>query len=106
VIISAPSKTEEVHTVVYGTSPKGAEAQVVSCASCTTNCITPVVEIMARRIGIKKATMTTIHAYTSSQGIVDGPKNCSDGASRSVQLCTRLLRGGRRHHEGPAATRG
>ena len=73
VIISAPSTTDDVHTVVYGTSPKGAENQVVSCASCTTNCITPVVEVMARRIGIKKAAMTTLHAYTSSQGIVDGP---------------------------------
>jgi glyceraldehyde 3-phosphate dehydrogenase len=46
---------------------------MISCASCTTNCITPVVEIMGRRIGIKKAVMTTIHAYTSSQAIVDGP---------------------------------
>ncbi|HZE21356.1 MAG TPA: type I glyceraldehyde-3-phosphate dehydrogenase, partial [Desulfobaccales bacterium] len=44
-----------------------------SCASCTTNCITPVVEVMGRRIGIKKALMTTIHAYTSSQAMVDGP---------------------------------
>ena len=45
----------------------------ISCASCTTNCIAPVMEVMGRRIGIKKATMTTIHAYTSSQAIVDGP---------------------------------
>jgi glyceraldehyde 3-phosphate dehydrogenase len=47
---------------------------VISCASCTTNAITPVVEVMDRRIGVKKAVMTTIHAYTSTQGIVDGPK--------------------------------
>ena len=47
---------------------------MISFTSCTTNCITPVVEIMGRRIGIKKAIMTTIHAYTSSQAIVDGPK--------------------------------
>jgi glyceraldehyde 3-phosphate dehydrogenase (phosphorylating) len=46
---------------------------MISCASCTTNCITPVVEIMGRRIGVKKAIMTTIHAYTSSQAIVDAP---------------------------------
>src|SRR5439155_14248614 len=45
----------------------------ISCASCTTNCITPVVEIMGRRIGIQKAIMTTVHAYTSTQGIVDKP---------------------------------
>ncbi|MFP4060433.1 MAG: type I glyceraldehyde-3-phosphate dehydrogenase, partial [Bacteroidales bacterium] len=43
------------------------------CASCTTNCITPVVEVMSRRVGIEKAIMTTIHAYTSSQSIVDAP---------------------------------
>jgi glyceraldehyde 3-phosphate dehydrogenase len=46
---------------------------MVSCASCTTNCITPVVEVIDRRIGVEKAIMTTIHAYTSSQAIVDGP---------------------------------
>ena len=46
---------------------------MVSCASCTTNCIAPVMEVMGRRIGVKKAIMTTIHAYTSSQAIVDGP---------------------------------
>jgi glyceraldehyde 3-phosphate dehydrogenase len=44
---------------------------IISCASCTTNCITPVMEILGRRIGVKKAIMTTIHAYTSSQAIVD-----------------------------------
>ena len=47
--------------------------EVFSCASCTTNCITPVVEIIGRKIGIKKAIMTTIHAYTSTQAIVDSP---------------------------------
>jgi glyceraldehyde 3-phosphate dehydrogenase len=45
---------------------------MISCASCTTNCITPVVEVIGRRIGIKKASMTTIHAYTATQKIVDG----------------------------------
>jgi glyceraldehyde 3-phosphate dehydrogenase len=44
---------------------------IIACASCTTNCITPVVEILGRRIGIKKAIMTTVHAYTASQAIVD-----------------------------------
>ena len=75
VILSAPSKSEEVLTVVYGVNqPEDEEKlQLISCASCTTNCITPVVEILGRRIGIKKAVMTTIHAYTSTQAIVDGP---------------------------------
>jgi glyceraldehyde 3-phosphate dehydrogenase len=49
-----------------------ATATVVSCASCTTNCITPVVEVLARRIGVRKATVTTIHAYTATQNLVDG----------------------------------
>jgi len=73
VILSAPSKSEEVATVVHGVNEAGPGEQIISCASCTTNCITPVVEIMKRRIGIEKAIMTTIHAYTSSQSIVDGP---------------------------------
>jgi glyceraldehyde 3-phosphate dehydrogenase len=47
---------------------------MIARASCTTNCITPVVEIMGRRIGVKKAIMTTINGYTASQGIVDGPR--------------------------------
>jgi len=73
VILSAPEKTGEVVTVVHGVN-EAESAQLISCASCTTNCITPVVEVMGRRIGIRKATMTTIHAYTSSQTIVDGPR--------------------------------
>ncbi len=73
VILSAPAKGGDILTVVHGVnSPEGAP-DMLSCASCTTNCITPVVEVMGRRIGIKKAIMTTIHAYTSSQSIVDGP---------------------------------
>ena len=73
VILSAPAK-DEVMTVVHGTTEQPDEQPaMLSCASCTTNCITPVVEILGRRIGIKKATMTTIHAYTASQAIVDSP---------------------------------
>jgi glyceraldehyde 3-phosphate dehydrogenase len=72
-LLSAPPKGEEVCCIVHGVTLPGADERMISCASCTTNCITPVVEIMGRRIGIKKAIMTTIHAYTSSQAIVDGP---------------------------------
>lgn len=72
VLLSAPSKGELV-TVVHGVNAPGEGTRVVSCASCTTNCITPIVEVMGRRIGIRKAIMTTVHAYTSSQSIVDGP---------------------------------
>jgi glyceraldehyde 3-phosphate dehydrogenase len=73
-ILSAPVKGEGVEMVVYGaTTPSTDDLEIISCASCTTNCITPVVEVLGRHIGIKKANMTTIHAYTSSQEIVDGP---------------------------------
>ena len=75
VILSSPEKTGEVVSVVHGVNRPEGNPELISCASCTTNCISPVVEIIGRRIGIKKAIMTTIHAYTSSQSIVDGPKN-------------------------------
>lgn len=73
VIISAPAKSKETPQVVHGVNTAAGGAQIFSCASCTTNCITPVVEIMHRRIGVLKAIMTTVHAYTSTQGLVDGP---------------------------------
>ena len=74
VILSAPAKGDDIGTVVHGVNQPGEPARVISCASCTTNAITPPMEIMSRRIGVKKAIMTTVHAYTSSQSIVDGPK--------------------------------
>ncbi len=73
VILSAPTKSEEMLTVVHGVNKNEENRQIISCASCTTNSITPVVEVMRRRVGIEKATMTTVHAYTSTQGLVDSP---------------------------------
>ncbi len=74
VILSAPVKGDGVGTVVHGVHQADGElARIISCASCTTNAITPAMEIMHRRIGVKKALMTTIHAYTSSQKLVDSP---------------------------------
>ena len=73
VLLSAPSKDEAVQTVVHGVNVPGGAPSIISCASCTTNCITPIVEVIGRRIGFRKAVMTTIHAYTSSQALVDGP---------------------------------
>jgi glyceraldehyde 3-phosphate dehydrogenase len=73
VLLSAPSKGGEVETVVHGANAAHGNPSILSCASCTTNCITPIVEIIGRRIGFTKAVMTTVHAYTSSQSIVDGP---------------------------------
>ncbi len=77
VVISAPGKSKETPTVVYGVNTDDGMVQVLSCASCTTNCIAPVVEVMSRRIGVEKAIMTTVHAYTSTQALVDAP-NKSD----------------------------
>ncbi len=71
-ILSAPGKSPEIVTVVHGVNSEE-KPEMFSCASCTTNSITPVVEIFGRHIGIKKAMMSTIHAYTSTQGLVDGP---------------------------------
>jgi glyceraldehyde 3-phosphate dehydrogenase len=73
VILSAPAKSDDVVTVVHGVNSVEGDTRILACASCTTNCITPVVEIIGRRIGIKKAIMTTVHAYTASQAIVDKP---------------------------------
>ncbi len=74
VILSAPAKSEGVPTIVHGVNvPEDETVRYLSCASCTTNCITPVVEVMDRRIGVENAIMTTIHAYTSTQALVDGP---------------------------------
>jgi glyceraldehyde 3-phosphate dehydrogenase len=76
VILSAPLKGgDDVPTVVHGVNIADRGASIISCASCTTNCITPVIEILGRRLGILKATMTTIHAYTASQALVDRPSS-------------------------------
>jgi glyceraldehyde 3-phosphate dehydrogenase len=71
-ILSAPGK-DGLGTVVHGVNAPPADSRVYSCASCTTNAITPVVEVMGRRVGVRKAIMTTVHAYTSSQALVDSP---------------------------------
>jgi glyceraldehyde 3-phosphate dehydrogenase len=88
VILSAPAGSEDVPTVIHAVNRfQGNAPQIISCASCTTNCITPVVEVMGRRIGIKKATMTTIHAYTSNQSTVDsGKKDFRRGRAAAANL--------------------
>jgi glyceraldehyde 3-phosphate dehydrogenase len=74
VILSAPASGGDVDTVIHGVNRlEGGFPRILSCASCTTNSITPVMEVMGRRIGITKAIMTTVHAYTASQSIVDAP---------------------------------
>lgn len=88
VIISAPTKSEDTPTVVHGVNSGDGNTSVFSCASCTTNNISPVVEVLGRRIGIKKAIMTTVHAYTASQGMVDAPsgKNFRMGRAGAQNL--------------------
>jgi glyceraldehyde 3-phosphate dehydrogenase len=73
VILSAPTSSEAVPTVVHGVNRPNGRPHLISCASCTTNCITPVIEIANRRLGVERALMTTVHAYTAGQQLVDGP---------------------------------
>ena len=87
VILSAPTKSETVPTVVHGVNRPHGRPQVISCASCTTNCITPVIEVAHRRFGVERAVMTTIHAYTGGQRLVDGPnKNFRRGRAGAANL--------------------
>jgi len=72
VVISAPGK--ETPTFLLGVNEeKYAGEEVINNASCTTNCIAPVAKVMQEAFGIKKAMMTTIHAVTAEQNLVDGP---------------------------------
>ena len=74
VIISAPAKGD-LKTIVYGVNENtldGSE-QIISAASCTTNCLAPVANIINNAYGIKKGYMTTVHAYTNDQTVLDVP---------------------------------
>lgn len=74
VIISAPGKGG-VKTIVLGVNENilNKTDNVISNASCTTNCLAPVTAVIKENFGIKKAIMTTIHSYTADQNLVDGP---------------------------------
>ena len=73
VIISAPSKSENVKTIVYGVNDDilNSDEEVISAASCTTNCLAPVAKVLNDQIGITRGYMTTIHAYTNDQVTLD-----------------------------------
>ncbi|HEX3099945.1 MAG TPA: type I glyceraldehyde-3-phosphate dehydrogenase [Patescibacteria group bacterium] len=75
VIISAPAKDEGVTpTIVLGANEdQYTDQAVISNASCTTNCITPVTAVLLAKFGIQKLMMSTIHSYTAEQNLVDGP---------------------------------
>jgi glyceraldehyde 3-phosphate dehydrogenase len=75
VIISAPAKEEDI-TIVLGVNESAydpAKHNVISNASCTTNCLAPVVKVLYQKFGIEKGSMTTIHSYTNDQNVLDFP---------------------------------
>jgi len=75
VVISAPAKGEGANTIVLGVNEDDLETsgEIISNASCTTNCITPVAAVIEHAFGIEKAMMTTVHSYTASQKLQDAP---------------------------------
>jgi glyceraldehyde 3-phosphate dehydrogenase len=75
VVISAPAKGDGADTIVLGVNEDKIEnaTDIISNASCTTNCITPVMNVLETHFGIEKAMMTTIHSYTASQKLQDAP---------------------------------
>ena len=109
VIISAPAKGEGAKTIVIGVNDEMVEPadEVLSNASCTTNCIAPVMKVLEDNFGIEKAMMTTVHSYTGSQKILDAPAKdlrearsaaenivpTTTGASKAAALTVPALQG-------------
>ena len=80
VIISAPAKGSDA-TIVLGVNTEiydAAKHHVVSCGSCTTNCLAPVAKVLHDSFGVKRALMTTVHAYTNDQAVLDIPHRKGD----------------------------
>jgi glyceraldehyde 3-phosphate dehydrogenase len=109
VIISAPGKDADA-TFVYGVNHEDfdpAKDKVVSNASCTTNCFVPLVKVLDDAFGVEKGLMTTVHAYTGDQMLVDGPHKdlrrargaainitpTSTGAARATSLVLESMKG-------------
>jgi len=109
VIISAPAKNEDI-TIVLGVNENRynpAEHQIISNASCTTNCLAPVAKVIHEKFGIRSAQMTTIHSYTNDQNLLDLPHKdlrraraaalsmipTSTGAAKAVSLVIPELKG-------------
>ena len=75
VLLSAPGKGKDIKTIVYGVNHEildGSEV-IISAASCTTNCLAPMVKVLDDAFGVEKGFMTTVHAYTSDQALMDMP---------------------------------
>ena len=80
VIISAPAKNHDL-TVVLGVNHEqydGKKHHIISCGSCTTNCLAPVAKVLLDSFGIKQGLMTTIHSYTNDQAVLDIPHRKGD----------------------------
>ena len=90
VIISAPAKSEEINTFVLGVNEKKYDPEkdnIISNASCTTNCLAPVVKVLNDNLGIEKGVMTTIHSYTNDQKILDLPhKDLRRGRAAAMSI--------------------
>merc|ERR1719248_333599 len=111
VIISAPAKDADTPTIVVGVNTDDYETsmKVVSCASCTTNGLAPIVKVINDKFGIKQGLMTTVHAMTASQLTVDGSMKGKDwragraaaaniipsstGAAKAVAKCYPVMKG-------------
>ena len=109
VVISAPAKGEGAKTIVIGVNEDTVteDDKIISNASCTTNCIAPVMKVLEDTFGIEKALMTTVHSYTASQRILDAPAKdlrearaaaenivpTSTGASKAAALTIPALKG-------------
>lgn len=92
VVISAPEKPDgkpRQDTYVFGANEQNLKAtqEIVSNASCTTNCIAPIMAILASQPGVKKSLMTTVHSYTASQSLQDGPsKDLREGRNAAENI--------------------
>ena len=90
VIISAPAKGEEINTFVLGVNEEKYDPKkdnIISNASCTTNCLAPVVKVLNDNLGIEKGVMTTIHSYTNDQKILDLPhKDLRRGRAAAMNI--------------------
>ena len=86
VILSGPTKSTDTPTVVHGVNNMDGKTTIFSCASCTTNNIGPIMEIIDRRIGIKKAILNTVHAYTASQNLIDAASKKKPRMGRAAAI--------------------
>lgn len=89
VIISAPAKDDETKLIVYGVNQDilQADDMIISSASCSTNCLAPMAKVLHESFGLKSGVMTTIHAYTSSQVVLDKrTKNYRGGRAAAMNI--------------------